>query len=245
MKQLVIFIFLAASSLNLYSQDSIRVYGHVTDFKGKPIDSVTVRLKNKKFENLYGTLSDKEGYFSMKVAKGSYSSLYAVRSNDYGKTKLEYWAWNIPAYKDLEINPRYDRMEIYAMNAFEPQVSPHETYMVYFRPMSLTKSLEFQGKNSKKELEQKAIKEKRMIDFAPNAISAEELEVSINGHKSEVVDISKVREYARGTYMYGYLIQIRKPVNSAESVLDYDKISVLLHSKETDEYGFGECFVKK
>ena len=156
MKKLVI-LFLVISSLNLYSQDSIRIYGHVTDFKNNPIDSVTVRLKNKKFENLYETITNKDGLYSMTVEKKHYSSMYAIKSVDYGKTKLEYWAWNIPAYRDLEINPKYERMEIYGMNAFEPQVGPHETYMVYFRPMSLTKSLEFQGKGSKKEIEKKAI----------------------------------------------------------------------------------------
>lgn len=45
--------------------------------------------------------------------------------------------------------------------------------------------------------------------------------------------------------MYGYLIQIRKPMDSEKLDLDYDKISIVLHSKETDEYGLGECFVKR
>ena len=55
----------------------------------------------------------------------------------------------------------------------------------------------------------------------------------------------KITEYARGAYMYGYLIQIRKPVDNAKPDLDYDKISIVLQSKETDEYGLGECFVKR
>jgi hypothetical protein len=145
----------------------------------------------------------------------------------------------------LEINPKYERMEIYGMNAFEPQVSPHETYMVNFRPMSLTKSLEFQGKSNKKEIEQKAIAGKNTIDIAPNIISKDELSVFVNDFKSEVVGINKITEYARGAYMYGYLIQIRKPVDIEKVDLDYDKISIVLHSKETDEYGLGECFVKR
>lgn len=170
MKKLVA-LFFVVSSLNLYAQDSIRIYGHVTDFKNNPIDSVTIRLKNKNFDNLYESFTNKNGFFSLTVEKNHYACIYAIKLVDYGKTKLEYWAWNIPAYRDLEINPKYERMEIYNMNAFEPQVSPHETYMVYFRPMSLTKSLEIEGKNSKKELEQKAIAEHDTIDIAPNTIS--------------------------------------------------------------------------
>lgn len=245
MKQLMVLVFLAFNGLNLCAQYTVSIYGRATDFNDSPLDSVTIRLKNKKFENLYETITDKDGYFSMKVEKMTYNCLYAIRLDDYGKTKLEYWAWNIPAYNDLEINPKYERMEIYGMNAFEPQVSPYETYMVYFRPMSLTKSIEFQGKNNKKELEQKAIAEKGIIDIAPSAISKDELLANINGYKSEVVGINKVTEYTRGANMYGFLVQIRKPLNSEKLDLDYDKISIVLHSKETDEYGMGECFVKR
>ena len=150
-------LLLALSTASVFTQETVRIYGRVTDFNDNPIDSVTVRVKNKKFENLYETITDSKGYFSMNVLKDAYSSIYAIKLVDYGKTKLEYWAWNIPAFNDLEINPKYERMEIYGVNAFEPQVGPFETYMVYFRPMSLTKSLELQGKGSKKELEKKAI----------------------------------------------------------------------------------------
>lgn len=245
MKQLVIFLLLAVSSMGFYSQEYVRIYGQVTDFKNSPIDSVTVRVKNKNFENLYETTTDKNGFFSMKVEKKTYCCIYAIKLADYGKTKLEYWAWNIPAYNDLEINPKYERMEIYGVNAFEPQVSPHETYMVYFRPMSLSKSLEFQGKKNKKEIEQQAIAERSTIDIAPSTIYKDELTVKINGYESEVIEINKITEYARGTCLYGYIIQIRKPADNEKQYLNYDKISIILHSNETDEYGMGECFIKK
>lgn len=35
---------------NIYSQDSIRISGQVTDFNYRPIDSVWVSLKNKNFD---------------------------------------------------------------------------------------------------------------------------------------------------------------------------------------------------
>lgn len=245
MKKLIIFLFLSLCSSALYSQDSVRIHGQVTDFNGIAIDSVTIRLKNKNFANLYETVTDKNGKYSLTVLKDSYYCLYAIRLVDYAKTKLEYWAWNIPAFHDLEINPKYECMEVYVMNAFEPQVSPHETYMVYFRPMSLSKSLKFEGKRNVKEVEKAAIAEHGMMDIAPDSITAEELTVNINGYKSEVVGINKIKEYARGSYMYGYLIQIKKPTDLNYLYGDYDQISIQLHSKETDEYGLGECFVKR
>ena len=241
----MILLFLSLCSSALFSQDSVRIYGQVTDFNGVAIDSVSVRLKNKDFVNLYETVTDKNGNYSLTVLKNSYYCLYAIRLVDYAKTKLEYWAWNIPAFHDLEINPKYERMEVYIMNAFEPQVSPHETYMVYFRPMSLTKSHKLEGKRDVKEVEKTAIANKGVMDIAPEAITTEELTVHINGQKSEVVGINKVKEYARGAFMYGYLIQIKKPTGTNYLYDDYDLISIQLHSEETDEYGMGECFVKR
>ena len=159
----------------LHGQDKVRIYGQVTDLNNQPVDSASVWLKQnidslsienkgKIFENSYETFTDSNGFFSMEIEPGTYYCLYAIYENDYGKTKLEYWAWNLPIYKDLEINPRYDRMEIYGINGFEPQRGPFNTYMIYFRPMSLTKALSL-SKESKSDT----------IDIAPENISVEEL----------------------------------------------------------------------
>lgn len=237
-------------SINANAQDTVTLYGVVTDVNNKPVDSASVWLKNRLdniatedkrqlFENAYETLTDKEGRFSIEVEKGTYYCLYAIKESDYGKTKLEYWAWNLPIYEDLELNPQYDRLEIYGINASEPQTGPFETYQIYFRPMSLTKAL----KLPKGKLE--------VIDIAPKSISKEEIEVKLNGVLAEVVAINKVEEYARGTTMYGYLIQIKKPkpnltlTKSTEMVKGYDKISIILKSTETNEFGKGEYFVKR
>jgi hypothetical protein len=225
------------------AQDSIRIFGHVTDFNSKPLDSVWVNLKDKNFNELYEGFTDKNGYYSLTVAKGNYYCMYAIKKAEYGKTKLEYWAWNIPAYKDMEINPQYERMEIYGINGFEPQVGPHETYMVYFRPMSLKKSLKWQEGDINKKTKI-AVAQHDTIDIAPISISKDELTVSVNDIETEVATIHKVTEYARGGYMYGFLIQILKPKKETKSNDEYDKITIVLHSKETDEYGKGEYFIK-
>lgn len=243
-------LILVLFSISTNAQDTVTLYGVVTDVNNEPVDSASVWLKNRLdniatedkrqlFENAYETLTDKEGRFSIEVEKGTYYCLYAIKESDYGKTKLEYWAWNLPIYEDLELNPQYDRLEIYGINASEPQTGPFETYQIYFRPMSLTKAL----KLPKGKLE--------VIDIAPKTISKEELEVKLNGVLAEVVAINKVEEYARGTTMYGYLIQIKKPkpnltlTKSTEMVKGYDKISIILKSTETNEFGKGEYFVKR
>jgi hypothetical protein len=241
MKHLAIGIFLVICISTINAQDSVRIYGYVTDFANHPLDSVSVRLKNKKFENMYTTLTDSKGYYSMIVLKDLYYSLYAIKPSDYGKSKLEYWAWNIPAYEDLEINPQYDRMEIYGVNAFEPQVGPWETYMIYFRPMSLTKGLDLQNNLGDKD----KINDLDTIDIAPKMIKNEELEIRVNEQKCKIVSISKIPEYARGGYMYGYLVQVKKPEKASENQKRYDKISIILKSKETGDIGKGEYFFEK
>lgn len=245
MKKIFILILSTLFFLNVSAQETVRLFGKVTDFNSIPLDSVSVRLKNDKFEDLYETLTDKDGNYSMNVPKGIYFCLYAIRLSDYGKTKLEYWAWNIPLFNVMCINPQYERMEIYGMNAFEPKVTPYETYMLYFRPMSLTKSLRFANQGNKKEFEQKANKNHDTVDLAPQNISAEELIIKINEKDARILHIQKTVEYARGIYMYGYMVQILKPKEEIVNTKSYDKISLILHSKETNELGKGEVFIRK
>lgn len=76
------------------------------------------------------------------------------------------------------------------------------------------------------------------------------LEVKLNGNIAEVVSLNKVEEYASATTMYGYLIQIKKPKTTkiakpTEMAKGYDKITIKLRSKETNEFGMGEYFVKR
>ena len=83
------------------------------------------------------------------------------------------------------------------------------------------------------------------IDIAPLQIKKDELQVWVNDIPSEVVNITKTYEYARGAYMIGYFIQIMKPEDAMKTEQEYDKISIILDSKETGDTGKGECFVKR
>lgn len=234
-------------------RDTFVISGRVTDFNGQPIDSATIRLKDKTFKDVYETLTDKNGNYSLKVKKGIYYCLYAIKLPDYRVNRLEYWTWNVPVFKDVVINPQYDRMEIYGINVFEPQVTPQETYMIYFRPMSLLKTLKIASmqKVDSKDFQKAKQTEKliegadKLINMSPENISAEELSIEVNGVKSDILGINKITEYARGILMYGYMVQILKPKSVESKYLEYDLISITLHSKETGEIGKGEAFVKK
>jgi hypothetical protein len=252
-RSLLLVIALLAFSPCLKGNATFEISGTVSDFNGNPIEGATIRLKNRAFENLYETLSDKMGRYSMAVKEGDYYCLYAIKLSEYRVNRLEYWAWNVPVHSDLVIDPQYDRMEIYGINAFEPQVTPQETYMLYFRPMSLHKTLaiaakrEVDAKNfqSAQRTDGLLIETGGLTDMAPDVITAAELTVEVNGAKAEIVAINKIKEYTRGFFIYGYTVQIKKPKDDKRVELIYDRISITLHSKETGETGKGETFIKR
>ncbi|WP_299778831.1 carboxypeptidase-like regulatory domain-containing protein [uncultured Formosa sp.] len=238
-------------SCNSTQPEKFTISGQVTDFNGNPIDSVSVHLKNKSFENIYSSLTDKNGNYSLKVNKGDYYCLYAIKASEYRINKLEYWMWYVPVHNNMIINPQYDRIEIYGINVFEPQVTPQNTYMIYFRPMSLSKTLEIvkkQNINSEQFVKTKQaeniIKNEKFIDVSPIVISENDLEIKVNDKNARILKIQKIKEYAREISMYGYIVQIEKPEQENVNNLDYDKISIVLKSSETGEKGKGETFVK-
>ena len=128
--------------------NTITISGQVTDFEGNPIDNCTVALYHADFKTAYETLSDKNGYYTLiGVEKGCYFAMFALRMKDYPKAnivptkdmRLEFWAWNVIADRDLIINPRYHRLEIYGTSAFRT----NQGLMIYTRPMSLGNLLSF------------------------------------------------------------------------------------------------------
>lgn len=61
--------------------------------------------------------------------------------------RLEFWAWNFIADRDTTLNIRYHRMEVYGLRIFHiPGGMP--TYQIYVRPMSLTRTLQWQKKKN-------------------------------------------------------------------------------------------------
>ena len=166
MKKIIIFFIFFVSAGSFYAQNTVSISGQVTDFEGNPIDSSVVQLLSRGFEVINKTYSDKNGYYKLEnVDKGKYMAMYVIRPKEYPRQnavpekdmRLEFWAWNIIADKDLAINPRYQKLELYGTTVFEIY-GGYKGLFVYFRPMSLTKNLSY-GKGvylDKNEAEKKA-----------------------------------------------------------------------------------------
>jgi hypothetical protein len=236
---MVIFLIcLATAAWPIVSQDSgmtekVIISGRVTDFEGQPIESASVFLKDDRFNDVATAISDKAGLYSMNAPKGRYMALAAVK--DYQIKYLEYWAWNVLAIHDLEINPRFDRLEVYAINAWRPQ-GAYPSFQIYFRPMSLSKATavitEAGGMDKLNGLP--------VIDIAPK-LDKKDIEVAIDGQPVEILEVNRVREASgRNQYMYGYLIQVALPGKKKDDA--YSVITITLSDPETGEKGEGCLF---
>ena len=194
-------------------KDLIEISGQVTDFEDTPIDSAMVALYHSDFTIAYSTYSDTKGNYKLSnVKKGTYMAMYVLRPKEYPREnavppedmRLEFWAWNVIANEDLIINPRYHRLELYGLNAFEV-LGGGSGIWLYVRPMSLGKLLEF---NEDIYTNKSKSEEVADINVYPEYFKAE---VFVDDSPVVVKSIQKVEEFAatdKAPAVIGYLINI-------------------------------------
>ncbi len=213
-----------------------RIFGHVRDFDGKPIEGADIELKTTRFDNAAATRSAADGSYSLTVEPGMYIALAAVK--DYQVSKLEYWAWNVPAAGEVEINPRFDRLEVYGLNAWRPQ-GGLPSYQIYFRPMSLTMTIAAVTKAGGMD----KLGGLSLIDIAPD-LEAKDIAVKIDGESVEVLRVNKVQEASGPTRaLYGYLIQT--PLPKTPPAGDWITVDVTLTDPATGEKGEGRLYLAR
>jgi hypothetical protein len=212
-------------------QKPMVISGFVRDFQGRVIDSANVVLQNRMFQPVAQTVTDKMGYYSLKVEKRDYNSLLAIRMSDYGKTRLEFWAWKIPPADSLLIDPRYHRLEVYGLNAFVVQGSGSRSIFVYFRPMSLTRYAEWQS------LHDTTGSEMRVIG---PTLATKDIAVTIDGQVSNILDLCEVKEKAKVGFMRGYFIQCTLPNSKPRDTTS--RIVIAVTDPENQDKGEGMLF---
>jgi hypothetical protein len=213
-----------------------RIYGRVTDFEGRPIEGAAVELKAASFQNVAAVKSGADGSYSLAVKQGTYMALTAVK--DYRTKHLEYWAWNVPAFSEVRIDPRFDRLEVYALNAWRPQ-GAYPSYQLYFRPMSLMKT----GAAVIKAGALEGLAKLPLIDIAPE-LTAADIEVKVNGEPVDVLRVNKVREASGPAQdMVAYLIQVALPEAPADG--NWIVFDVTLSDRATGEKGEGRLYLPR
>lgn len=151
MKSFLSIVLICIFSFTTYATDMIKISGKVTDYNGIPIDSCTVLIYNPDFTEAYETVSNAQGYYSLdSIPKGRYAAIAAMRTNEYPRLlqvapkdmKLEFWAWNVIADRDITLNIRYDKLELYGTTAFL-EYGGRQELLIYTRPMSVTKVIAY------------------------------------------------------------------------------------------------------
>ena len=207
------------------------VSGYVRDFEGRAIDSANVLLQDRSFNPIAQAVTDSTGHYSIKAEKRDYYALVAIRMSDYIKSRLEYWAWKIPPADSLSINPRYHRLEVYGINAFVVQGSGSRSVFIYFRPMSLTRQGKWQA------LHDTAGTQMHVI--CPS-LTAKDIDVTIDGHASNILDLSEVKEKTKTGFMRGYFVQCALP--EAKRLGTPSRIVITVTDPENRDKGEGMLF---
>lgn len=230
----VCFYLLPFFALLVAQERQIRIYGRVTDFSGNPIEGAEVAVKTRTFQDAGKTLSGKGGYYSILLPQGgTYMSLFACK--DYATKKLEYWAWNLPAQSDREINPRFDRLEVYALNAWVPQ-GAYPSLQIYFRPMSLEKAKAAIQASGGKELSKIP-----NLDLCPE-VKPEGLQIKVNGQEAALMALSPVVEaVGNGKLVKAFLLQVELP--KGVDPWKETEVTVTLYDKTTGEKGEATLFL--
>ncbi len=216
-KIIIVLLIIFTLGVKGHTQDTdyktIEISGKVTDFEGNPIDSAIVQLKHPDFSNAYSTYSDSDGNYKLTgVKKGAYMSMYVLRPNEYPRRnavppedmRLEFWAWNVIADRDLIINPRYDRLELYGLTAYSIFGGGSGIWL-YVRPMSLGKLLQYDKSIYS---DKSKIDDLVDINVYPEYFKAE---VFVDDNPVKIKSIQKVEELAATETreaIIGYLINI-------------------------------------
>lgn len=218
--------FMLFCNLSGANAETVCIYGQVTDFNGNPIDSAVVLIKDKHFEDQYTTFSGPDGYYELEVEAGHYASLASVRMQDYGKTKLEYWAWNLHVEEDMELPIRYDKLEVYGVNVFRVQ-GAYPGYTIYFRPMALSRYYADAPKGKSK-------------DLAPEPENMD-LSVTINGAPVKVNLIQQIKEYTGKAPMTAYLIHTDLEQKRNQEITEFH---IVVEDKQYGDKGEAHFFYK-
>jgi hypothetical protein len=203
-------------------ENKVILSGKVTDYDGNPIDSAIVLIKDQNFKDLYTTFSDTDGKYSVEVEKGTYYGLASVRMQDYGKTKLEFWAWNLMVDNNMNLDIKYDKLEVYGVNVFRVQ-GAYPGYTIYFRPMVLSRYFE---ENT----------DQNNPDLAPEKENLD-IQVYINDEPVQINLIQQVKEFAGKDTLNAYLVDTELGNNK-----DGEKTKIRLVLKDKKYGDMGEAY---
>ena len=219
---LIIVIFHVGCTTN--SKKVFTISGKLTNYKNEPLPDGIVRLKGKKFEDLYEVKTDSNGKFLLKAPMGQYLGLYAVK--DYGEKYLEFWYWDLFLNRNVTKNIKIDTLEVYGLKAWKT----FNGLMVYFRPMSLLKYKKLGAKGPNDPI----AKNKSIFP----SLESSSIKVSVNNLPVKILRLQKVFEVTSkdGRTVEGLLLNTSFP-RKFRLEKTHLEICIDIHDEVTDERG--------
>ncbi|NQX82047.1 MAG: hypothetical protein HRT66_08665 [Flavobacteriaceae bacterium] len=144
--------------------------------------------------------------------------------------RLEYWAWNVIADRDMTIHPRYQRLELYGLTAFKV-LGGGSGLWLYVRPMSLGKLLEYDKATY---LDKEAVTKISDISVYPEDFKAK---VFVDGVEVKIKSMQKIEEFSannKAAPVLGYIINIP---SIRKTDMPYAIIKVVGENTELNEKG--------
>lgn len=238
--RLFFYVFLLWASLSALAENCVTISGNVTDYEGNAIDSCAVMLYNPDFSVAYEAISDSAGnYCIIDIAKGDYACLYAMRIKEYPRMqqvvpedmRLEFWAWNVTADRNIRLDIRYDKLELYGTTAFYEYGGRGEL-LIYTRPMSVTKVLAYDNYMNKEAAEKECT-----VTVAPEYM---DFQVYADGRPLKLLSVqplSLANSNGNTKNDYCYLLQTELPKELHQHSDHPCEIRVVGHNKHFDEWG--------
>lgn len=220
--------------------DTVTISGRVTDYNGEPIDSCTVMVVNPDFNEAYTAVSDADGKYRLdNVSKGRYAAIAAMRENEYPRAlavdkkdmRLEFWAWNVVADHDINLDIRYEKMELYGTTAFR-EYGGRPELLIYTRPMSVTKVIEYGDFMDKSVMEKEA-----KVTIEPQYMT---FEVYADGQPLKILSVqhlSLVNDNGNVNNDDCYMLQTSLPSQIYNPDRRAIEIRVVGHNSQYDESG--------
>ncbi|SFG26582.1 carboxypeptidase-like regulatory domain-containing protein [Prevotella sp. KH2C16] len=258
-------LFLVLGSLcnkAIARQDSVTISGKVTDFQGVPIDSCSVIWQSVSFNDIAEAITDRSGFYSIRIPKGKYQSMAAIYIPSYeheaekvdlpdSLRRLEFWAWNFIADRDTTVDIRYHRMEAYGMRVFSiPGAVP--AYQIYVRPMSLTRFHQWMETKKQKAQHGEDLSNGTLMPLQANAesqklappLSKLQIRVWVDGEEVNILHRQEIDEYVNAREkMNAYLVTVGRPRHS--SGLPYRVFRIELKDLENGDTGEGLYYLEK
>lgn len=208
-----------------------KIYGHMTDFNGKPLRSF-ILVKPDAFEEASSVWSDNEGYYEITLPERSYNCFY-VNDGNYKSTTLEAWAWHMIVDNDQELDFKIGTGEVYNLNVW-PNNGGFESLLLSFRPMVLGDRSNI---NSKLTINDK---EFNLINIAPE-LDIKDMKITINGKQAEIFSMQKYFETGNNMALPAYLIQVSRLASTfgKQTIrVEYDK-SIELNGRKIIQNSMG------